>query len=112
MEAYMSELIIEINDQNFQQQVLSNPLPVLVDFWAPWCGPCKMIAPKLEELAKEYEGKVTIAKVNVDNSPMIAGQFGIRSIPTLLFVKGGKVMDQVIGNVPKSDIESHIKALI
>ncbi len=108
----MSELIIEINDQNFQQQVLSNPLPVLVDFWAPWCGPCKMIAPKLEELAKEYEGKVTIAKVNVDNSPMIAGQFGIRSIPTLLFVKGGKVMDQVIGNVPKSDIESHIKALI
>jgi len=108
----MSELIIEINDQNFQQQVLSNPLPVLVDFWAPWCGPCKMIAPKLEELAKEYEGKITIAKVNVDHSPMIAGQFGIRSIPTLLFVKGGKVMDQVIGNVPKSDIESHIKALI
>ena len=108
----MSQLTVEVNDQNFQEQVISNPQPVLVDFWAPWCGPCRMIAPKLEELAKEYEGKVTIAKVNVDNSPMIAGQFGVRSIPTLLFVKGGKVMDQVIGNVPKSDIESRIKTLL
>ncbi len=108
----MSQLTIEVTDQNFQEKVLANPLPVLVDFWAPWCAPCKMIAPKLEELAKEYEGKINIAKVNVDHFPMVAGQFGIRSIPTLLFVKDGKVADQVIGNVPKSDIESRVKTLI
>ncbi|MCK4813495.1 MAG: thioredoxin [Candidatus Marinimicrobia bacterium] len=108
----MSQLTIEVTDQNFQEKVLANPLPVLVDFWAPWCAPCTMIASKLEELAKEYEGKINIAKVNVDHSPMVAGQFGIRSIPTLLFVKGGKIIDQVIGNVPKNDIESRVKTLI
>lgn len=107
----MSQLTVEVTDQNFQTEVLANPLPVIVDFWAPWCGPCRMIAPKLEEIAKDYEGKVVIAKVNVDNSPMVAGQFGIRSIPTLLYVKGGKIMDQVIGNVPKSDLEDRLKKL-
>ncbi|MDD3095944.1 MAG: thioredoxin [Candidatus Neomarinimicrobiota bacterium] len=108
----MSQLTVEVNDQNFKEKVLENTLPVLVDFWAPWCGPCRMIAPKLEEIAKDHEGKVVIAKVNVDNSPMIAGQFGIRSIPTLLFFKGGKVMDQVIGNVPKSELEARIVKLV
>ncbi|MCF7833226.1 MAG: thioredoxin [Candidatus Marinimicrobia bacterium] len=108
----MSQLTIEVTDQNFQTEVLANPLLVIVDFWAPWCGPCRMIAPKLEELASEYEGKIVIAKVNVDNSPMVAGQFGIRSIPTLLYVKGGKVADQVIGNVPKSDLEARVKNLL
>jgi thioredoxin 1 len=108
----MSQLTVEITDQNFQTEVLGNPLPVIVDFWAPWCGPCRMIAPKLEEIASEYEGKVVIAKVNVDNSPMVAGQFGIRSIPTLLYVKGGKIVDQVIGNVPKSDLEARLKNLL
>jgi thioredoxin 1 len=108
----MSQLTVEISDQNFQTEVLGNPLPVIVDFWAPWCGPCRMIAPKLEEIASEYEGKVVIAKVNVDNSPMVAGQFGIRSIPTLLYVKGGKIVDQVIGNVPKSDLEARLKNLL
>ncbi|MFA6617656.1 MAG: thioredoxin [Candidatus Neomarinimicrobiota bacterium] len=108
----MSQLTVEVTDQNFQTEVLGNPLPVIVDFWAPWCGPCRMIAPKLEEIAKDYEGKVVIAKVNVDNSPMVAGQFGIRSIPTLLFVKDGKVMEQVIGNVPKGDLEATLKKLL
>lgn len=108
----MSQLTVEVTDQNFQTEVLGNPLPVIVDFWAPWCGPCRMIAPKLEEIASEYEGKVVIAKVNVDNSPMVAGQFGIRSIPTLLYVKGGKIVDQVIGNVPKSDLEARLKNLL
>ena len=108
----MSQLTVEITDQNFQEKVLGNPLPVIVDFWAPWCGPCRMIAPKLEEIASEYEGKVVIAKVNVDNSPMVAGQFGIRSIPTLLYVKEGKIVDQVIGNVPKSDLEARLKNLL
>ena len=108
----MSQLTVEVTDQNFQSAVLANPLPVIVDFWAPWCGPCRMIAPKLEEIAQEYEGKVVIAKVNVDNSPMVAGQFGIRSIPTLLYVKGGKIVDQVIGNVPKSELEARLKNLI
>jgi thioredoxin 1 len=108
----MSQLTVEVTDQNFQTEVLANPLPVIVDFWAPWCGPCRMIAPKLEEIAKDYEGKAVIAKVNVDNSPMVAGQFGIRSIPTLLYVKGGKIMDQVIGNVPKSDLEDRLKKLL
>ncbi|MEA3391442.1 MAG: thioredoxin [Candidatus Marinimicrobia bacterium] len=108
----MSKLAIEVTDQNFQTEVLGNPLPVIVDFWAPWCAPCRMITPKLEELATEYEGKMVVAKVNVDNSPMVAGQFGIRSIPTLLYVKGGQVVDQVIGNVPKSDLEARLKNLI
>jgi thioredoxin 1 len=109
---YMSQLTVEVTDQNFKEKVLDNTMPVLVDFWAPWCGPCRLIAPKLEEIAKDYEGKVVIAKVNVDNSPMIAGKFGIRSIPTLLFVKDGKVMDQVIGNVPKSELEAHLAKLM
>lgn len=108
----MSQLTVEVTDQNFKEKVLDNTMPVLVDFWAPWCGPCRLIAPKLEEIAKDYEGKVVIAKVNVDNSPMIAGKFGIRSIPTLLFIKDGKVMDQVIGNVPKSELEAHLAKLM
>ena len=108
----MSQLTVEVTDQNFQTEVLGNALPVIVDFWAPWCGPCRMIAPKLEEIAKEYEGKAVVAKVNVDNSPMVAGQFGIRSIPTLLYVKGGKIVDQVIGNLPKGDLEARLKNLL
>ena len=108
----MSQYTVEVNDQNFKEKVLESDKVVVVDFWAAWCGPCKMIAPKLDELAQQYEGKVMIAKVNVDDAPMTPGQYGVRSIPTLLFVKGGKVIDQVIGNVPKSDLEERIKYLL
>lgn len=106
------ESVIHVNEGTFDAEILQSQTPALVDFWAPWCGPCRMIAPKLEELAQEYEGKIIVAKVNVDDSPMVPGQLGVRSIPTLLFVKGGKIIDQVIGNVPKSELESRIKTMI
>ncbi len=108
----MSQFTIEVTDQNFEEKVLKNARPVIVDFWAPWCGPCRMISPKLQELAEAHEGKVLVAKVNVDESPMVAGQLGIRSIPTILFVKEGKVVDQVIGNVPKSDLDARIQKML
>ena len=94
----------EFTDANFQQEVLNSDVPVLVDFWAIWCGPCKMIAPYVEEIAGEYDGKVKVGKVDVDNNPQTAMTYGIRSIPTLLVFKGGKVVDQIIGAVPKNTI--------
>lgn len=95
---------IEITDANFQQEVLKSDKPVLVDFWAVWCGPCKMIAPVVEELAKEYEGQLKVGKLDVDNNPEVSVQFGIRSIPTLMVFKGGKVVEQIIGAVPKRNL--------
>jgi thioredoxin 1 len=92
---------VELNETNFEQEVLKANLPVLVDFWAVWCGPCKMIAPIVDELAVEYEGKLTIGKVDVDNHQQIAMQYGIRSITTLLVFKGGKVVEQIVGAAPK-----------
>jgi thioredoxin 1 len=91
----------ELTETNFDQEVLKADIPVLVDFWAVWCGPCKMIAPIVEELAAEYEGKLKIGKVDVDSNQQIAMQFGIRSIPTLLVFKGGKVVEQIVGAAPK-----------
>ncbi len=100
---------IEFTDANFEQEVLKADVPVLVDFWAVWCGPCKMIAPFVQEIANEYEGKAKVGKVDVDNNPQVAMTYGIRSIPTLLIFKGGKVVDQIVGAVPKNTITSKIE---
>jgi thioredoxin 1 len=95
---------IELTETTFEQEVLKASMPVLVDFWAAWCGPCKMIAPIVEELATEYDGKLKIGKVDVDNNQKIAMQYGIRSIPTLLVFKGGKVVEQIVGAAPKKNL--------
>jgi thioredoxin 1 len=92
---------VELTDSNFQNEVLQSDKPVLIDFWAEWCGPCKMIAPMVEELANEYDGKLKVGKLDVDSNQQTSMQYGIRSIPTLLIFKGGKVVDQLIGAVPK-----------
>jgi thioredoxin 1 len=103
--------VIELNETTFAAEVLQSNLPVLVDFWAEWCGPCKMLAPALEEIAAEQSGRVKIAKVNVDTSPELAARFGIQSIPTLLYFAGGEVRDQTIGAVPKRTIVSKLEKL-
>src|SRR5256885_13573216 len=96
--------IIEVNDANFEQEVLKSESPVLIDFWAPWCGPCKAIAPIVEELADQYVGKLKVVKMNVDDNPRTAGSFGIRGIPTLLVIKDGQVKQQIVGAVPKANL--------
>ncbi len=98
---------IEITDANFDQ-IIATDKPVLVDFWAEWCGPCKMIGPVVEELAGEYDGKAVIGKVNVDENPNISAKFGIRSIPTLLVIKGGEIVDKQVGAVPKAVLAEKI----
>ena len=99
---------ISVDDANFQAEVLSADKPVLVDFWAIWCGPCKMIAPIVEEIAKEYDGKLKVTKMDVDANPRTAMQYGIRSIPTLMVFKGGQVVEQIIGAVPKRHLQDKV----
>jgi thioredoxin 1 len=104
----MADNVIEFNDQNFDSDVLKAETPVLVDFWAVWCGPCKAIAPIVEEIANDFSGKVKVGKMDVDSNNQVAMRYGIRSIPTLLLFNNGEVVDQVIGNVGKDSIESMI----
>ena len=101
--------VIHLNDATFEADVLQSDLPCLVDFWAPWCGPCKAIGPVISDLATQFDGKVKIAKMNVDESPATPGKYGIRAIPTLILFKGGKVIDQVTGAVGKTQLVAMIE---
>ena len=96
--------IKHVSDSNFEGEVLKSPTPVLVDFWAPWCGPCKAIAPLLDELADDYAGRLKIVKINVDDNPETPARYGVRGIPNLLIIKGGQVKDQIVGAVPKGHL--------
>jgi thioredoxin 1 len=104
--------VLEVNDANFDQEVLKSEQPVLVDFWAGWCGPCKMIAPSVDKVAAAYAGKLKVAKVNVDQNGATPSRYGIRGIPALLFFKGGKVADQIVGYVPESVIEEKVQRIL
>lgn len=103
-----SEKVKTFTDSNFDAEVLQSPLPVLVDFWASWCAPCKAIAPTIDQLADEYDGKVKVGKVNVDENQAIASRYNIRGIPTIILFKGGQVIDNLMGAVPKSQLENLI----
>jgi thioredoxin 1 len=107
-----SDKIVIVTDSDFEEKVMKNQLPVVVDFWAAWCGPCRMVAPILEELAREYDGKAVVAKLNVDENPQMPTQFGIEAIPTMIFFKGGKEMEKLVGVSPKKEIEAKFKALL
>ncbi|SFM66794.1 thioredoxin [Thermodesulforhabdus norvegica] len=108
----MAGNIVEITDKNFESEVLKSDIPVLVDFWAAWCGPCRAIAPVIDEIANEYHGKIKVGKCNVDENPQTPSKFGIRAIPTLIFFKNGNVVDQITGAVGKSQISAVIDRLI
>ncbi|HLG03286.1 MAG TPA: thioredoxin [Bacteroidia bacterium] len=103
-------MAIEITDANFQEVVLNADKPVIVDFWAEWCGPCRMVGPIVEEISKEYEGKAVVGKLDVDSNPNVSTQFGIRNIPTILFFKGGKMVDKQVGAVPKNVLVAKLNA--
>ena len=108
----MSQAVLEVTDSTFDAEVLKSNVPVLVDFWAEWCGPCRMVAPVVEEVAKQYKGRIKVAKVDVDQNQKIATQYSIRSIPSLYVFKGGKVVEQIVGAVPKHQIVSVIDGVL
>jgi thioredoxin 1 len=107
----MSDLL-NVTDENFDAEITNSDVPAIVDFWAAWCGPCKMVGPIVEELAKEYEGKIKVAKMDVDSNRATPGRFGIRNIPTLIFFKGGEVAHTIVGAQPKNHIEDQLKKLL
>jgi thioredoxin 1 len=102
----------DVTDQTFESEVINADVPTLVDFWAPWCGPCRMVAPIVEELAGEYEGRVKFVKLNTDENPAVSGRYGIRSIPTLLVFKGGEVKGQIVGFRPKSELKNRLDSVL
>lgn len=104
-----SENVHTFTDDNFEKEVLQSDIPVLVDFWATWCAPCKAIAPLIDTVAAEYEGRLKVGKVNVDDNPATPGKYGVRGIPTVILLKDGKVVDQVVGAIPKAQLEALIK---
>ena len=108
----MSEEMIVLSDDNFDAEIGNSEVPYLVDFWASWCGPCQIIAPAVEELAREYRGKIKVGKMNVDENPLTPAKFGIRSIPTLFLFKEGQLVDKIIGAVPKETLEDLIKRAV
>jgi len=108
----MADEVMEIEDSSFDSEVLQSEKPVLVDFWAPWCGPCKAIGPVVEELAGDFGDQIKFAKCNVDNNPVTPGKYGIKAIPTLIMFKGGNVVDQITGMVAKSKLEEAIKNIL
>ena len=99
----------QVTDSTFKQEVLESSVPVLVDFWAPWCGPCRMVAPVVDEISTQYEGQIKVVKVNTDENPNVASQYGIRSIPTLMIFKGGQKVDMVVGAVPKTTLANTLE---
>jgi thioredoxin 1 len=105
-------MAFEVNDGNFEEIVIKSEKPVIVDFWAEWCGPCRMIAPIIEEISSEYSGKAVVVKCDVDNSPQVAAKYGIRNIPTVLFFKNGKIADKQVGAVPKKNFLNKLNALL
>lgn len=105
-------MALEITDANFEELVLKSDKPVVVDFWAEWCGPCRMLTPIIEEMTSDYDGKAVIGKVNVDENPGVSAQFGVRNIPTVLFIKGGEVADKSVGAVPKAQLTSKLDAIL
>jgi len=102
----------QFTDDNFQSEAHSSKIPVMVDFWAPWCGPCKMMTPIIDEVSKEFEGQIKIGKMNVDENPGTPGQFNVMSIPTMIFMKGGQVVDQAVGAIPKAALVEKLKKLL
>ncbi len=105
-------MALEVNDSNFEEVVIKSDIPVLVDFWAEWCGPCRMISPIIEEIGEQYKGKALVVKCDVDSSPNVAAKYGIRNIPTVLFFKEGKIADKQVGAVPKNSFLTKLNALV